>query len=199
MGKLFCIIGKFASGKDTVCNIIKNKMPHLTHFVGYSSMPSDTPEDASYRFVSQDEINKIKTQNKIICSRTKENGGDMWESVIVDDGTVDFSKGSYVSIRDPFEVQSLKDYYGSDKVVTIMLTVNDGIRMIRAISREMTKVTPNYKAVCEKFLDDEKDFDNIVPDYAFLNENVFECVDEIQKTIRKERKNNAVGREPPAK
>lgn len=140
MGKLYCIIGKLASGKSTVRDKVCEAMPHITPL----------PEHC----------------------------------------TANLSKGSYIAVARPNETKALKKLYGENNVIVIMITVNDGIRLMRAVSREMMQENPDYNGLCEKYLADEYDFKDVEYDYSFANENVFECVAHIRETIKVERKAN---------
>ena len=52
----------------------------------------------------------------------------------------------------------MRDYYGPEKVVPIYIEVDDGIRLLRAVQRELNEENPKYREVCRRFLGDDDDF-----------------------------------------
>ena len=43
-------------------------------------------------------------------------------------------------------------------MVPILIVVDDGIRLQRALNRERNQLTPRYQEMCRRFLADEEDF-----------------------------------------
>ena len=54
MGKIFCLIGKSASGKDTIASQIFSDCPHIKRMVSYTTRPIREKEEEGkeYHFVS---------------------------------------------------------------------------------------------------------------------------------------------------
>ena len=72
----------------------------------------------------------------------------------------------------------------SDKEVNvcpIYITVDDGIRLSRALNREQMQTHPNYEEMCRRFLADQEDFSEEKIQKAginrrFENDNLDVCV-----------------------
>lgn len=190
MGKIFCIIGKSASGKDVVCSTLLERKKNLTRLLSYTTrLPQkDEVDGVHYHFVSDRFIEEKEKEGKLIekSIRDTEDGPRIFATI--DDNQVDFSNGSYIAIKDPAGAQKLKEYYGADKVVIIYITVDDGIRLMRALTREMTQPYPKYADMCSHFLDDERDFANIKSDFVCENVDLFSCVNALEKIIKENRK-----------
>jgi guanylate kinase len=82
---------------------------------------------------------------------------------------------------DPFFV------YGSVSF-PIYVYVDDGVRLKRALNREMQQKEPKYAELCRRFLADEADFskENIEKNNInkmFENNDLEECIDEIKDYI----------------
>ena len=72
--KIVYIMGKSSSGKDTIFNIIKDKLKVNT-YVMYTTRPirEGEVEGKTYNYISDDEMQKYidgKKENKLIESRT---------------------------------------------------------------------------------------------------------------------------------
>ena len=107
----------------------------------------------------------------------------------VDDGRVKLDKHSYIMIGTLEAYQKVAEYYGEENVVPILIVVDDGIRLQRALNRERNQLTPRYQEMCRRFLADEEDYrkelleqQNITK--AFENENLEQCINEILDYMR---------------
>ena len=74
------------------------------------------------------------------------------------------------------------------KVLPIYLEVDDGIRLQRAINREMMQEFPKYEEMCRRFLADAEDFSEEKMKETgirmrFNNENLMECLDNIKEYL----------------
>ena len=71
MGKIFYILGKSSSGKDTIFQQIKNnRQLNLKTVVGYTTRPMRVGEKngVEYYFVSPQKLEEMKDKGKIIES-----------------------------------------------------------------------------------------------------------------------------------
>lgn len=190
MGKIFCIIGKMASGKDVVCSALLEQKKNLKKLVSYTtrSPHKDEVDGVHYYFVTDEYIAQKEKEGKLIEKTVQytENGLETYATI--DDEQVTFTNGSYIAIKDPNGAQKIKDYYGADKVVIVQIVVDDGIRLMRALTREMTQPYPQYTDMCNRYLDEERDFANIHCDFVCQNVDLFKCVDELKRIIKENRK-----------
>ena len=51
-----------------------------------------------------------------------------------------------------------KAFYGEEKVIPLMIELDDGIRLRRALDREMAQDQPKYDEMCRRYLADAADF-----------------------------------------
>ena len=102
MGKLFCLIGKSASGKDAIFRYLRdNKELGLKEIVPYTTRPMRKGEEngVGYYFVDQAAYEKMCQNGKVIESRTYETINGPWHYFTVDDGQIDIqSNEKYVII-----------------------------------------------------------------------------------------------------
>lgn len=159
MGKLFCIIGKSGSGKDTVFARILQKNKSLIPVVTYTTRPIRTNETdgKEYHFVDEPTMNSLESAGKVIERRTYHTVCGDWHYFTC---TIDLSDNQHhIMIGTADVADKLYQYYPSDDVVIIYLDLPDKERLLRCIDRESTQKTPNYSELCRRFLADEKDFD----------------------------------------
>lgn len=160
MGKVYCIMGKSASGKDSVYHNILESCPGLKEYVMYSTRPMrDGEKDGvTYHFVDDAVLKKAKEEGKLIESRTYDTVYGPWTYATVDDGQIDLEKASYLMPSTLESYLSLKKYFGAEKTVPVYVEVEDGERLLRAISREKKQDVPKYAEMCRRFLADCEDF-----------------------------------------
>ena len=192
MGKIFFILGKSCSGKDTIFNIIKeNKDLDLKTVVGYSTRPmrENEEEGREYFFVSRDRLEELQNDGKVIEVRHYNTVHGVWSYFTVDDGQIDLENADYLYIGTLESYEQMRDYYGQDVVVPIFVEVEQGERLKRAVLRELEQTEPKYEELCRRFLADEQDFreeeiKRLGIEKKYQNVNLEECVDEIIEDIK---------------
>lgn len=161
MGKIFCVIGKSATGKDTVYERLlqDNELP-VKRLIPYTTRPirEGETEGETYHFCTEEMVKSLEEQGKIIELRAYNTVYGVWKYFTVDDDQIDLEKHNYMLIGTIEMYVQIRDYYGEDKVLPIYIEVEDGERLIRAISREKTQSVPKYEEMCRRFLADQKDF-----------------------------------------
>ena len=98
-------------------------------------------------------------------------------------------------IGTPEAYLKMKDYFGEDKMLPVMIELDDGIRLERALNRERKQEHPQYEEMCRRFLMDSEDFSEEKVQAAgisrrFKNDDLENCLAEISEYI-----NNA-GKKP---
>lgn len=190
MGKLFVLLGKSASGKDAVYrNILSNKTLKLSKVVPYTTRPlrANETEGVQYFFRTEEDFNRLLSEKKIIEYRTYNTRRGIWRYFTADDGQIDLEKKSYMIIGTIEAFKSLRDYYGEDRVLPILIDTDDGIRLERALRRERKQQQPQYAEMCRRFLADSEDFSKEKIEEAgiskiFKNEAALEaCLKEVLK------------------
>ena len=161
MGKIFCIMGKSSTGKDTIFKILlQRKDINVNRIVSYTTRPQRSHEKPGeeYNFVSIEEKDKLVAEGKVIEIRKYDTVHGPWFYFTVDDGNVDLDNEDYLMIGTVESFVKIRDYYGEDKVLPIYIEVDDGIRLSRALERERSQEHPKYEEMCRRFLADQKDF-----------------------------------------
>lgn len=161
MGKLFCIMGKSASGKDTIFRrLTEDERLSLKKVVPYTTRPSRKGEEngRDYYFVSEDKYEKMCRERRIIERRTYQTVNGPWHYFTADDGQIDLSEGSYIIIGTLEAYVQICRYYGKENVIAIYIEVEDTVRLERAFLREKSQNQPNYAEMCRRFLADCEDF-----------------------------------------
>lgn len=195
MGKIFYILGKSSTGKDTIYkNILEDKELGLRDIILYTTRPIRDGEidGKSYHFVSEQEYEEIKKSGLIIEERSYDTMHGVWRYFTVKDSNIDLSNNNYVIIGVLKSFIDTRDYFGSDKVVPIYIEVEDGLRLQRALNREKKPENRRFKEMCRRYLADSEDFseDKIKDagiDKRFENVDLSSCINEVKEYIRKNR------------
>lgn len=191
MGKLVYLMGKSSSGKDTVYRELL-KMPEfkLKKVVLYTTRPIREGEEdgVQYNFVDDETFYRLSKEGKVIEDRVYHTYHGLWRYFTVDDGHIDLEHHNYLIIGTLESYAKTADYYGRRKVLPIYLEVDDGIRLQRAINREMMQEFPKYEEMCRRFLADAEDFSEEKMKETgirmrFNNENLMECLDNIKEYL----------------
>ncbi|WP_419725908.1 guanylate kinase [Terrisporobacter petrolearius] len=193
MGKIFCLMGKSSSGKDTIFKGINDdKDLDLKPIISYTTRPKRINETngVEYFFINTDELNKFEKENKVIEKRVYHTIHGDWFYGTINDGQIDLNKNNYLLITTLEAYKSLRDYFGEDKVYPFYIDIEDGIRLERALERERKQDKPNYDELCRRFLADNKDFSaenlsSLGINKFYINENLENCINDIKKDILK--------------
>ena len=196
MGKIFFILGKSSSGKDTIFQKIKeNNELGLKTVVGYTTRPmrENEVDGEEYFFVDRDRLEELKNEDKVIESRDYNTVHGIWSYFTVDDGQIDLDQDNYLYIGTLESYEQVRNFYGEDKVITIYIEVEQGERLRRAVLREIEQSEPKYEELCRRFLADEQDFreeeiNRLGIKKKYMNEDLDTCVDEIVKDIMAKKK-----------
>lgn len=191
MGKIFCLMGKSGSGKDTVFkHLMEDRTLNLKPFVGYTTRPKriNETEGIEYHFINEALLEEYKSLGKIIEQRVYDTVYGKWHYCTVDDGQIKLEEDNYLLIVTLEAFKSLKTYFGQDAVIPLYITLDDGIRLERALKRERQQDNPNYDELCRRFLADQIDFSQEVLDACgikkyYINEVLDTCVREIRNYI----------------
>ena len=193
MSKLFCIMGKSASGKDTIFRHLQEDGEFsFQTVVPYTTRPIRTGEvdGEDYFFTDEAGLEKIRQEGKLIELRTYQTAHGPWNYFTVDDGQFDLAQSSYLMIGTLESYRSLRAYFGGTRLVPIFIDLDDGLRLQRALDRERAQEAPKYKEMCRRYLADLEDFTEekiaeAAIDIRFYNNDLMECIDQIKAYIRK--------------
>lgn len=192
MSKIFFVLGKSCSGKDTVFSRLReDKSLALKTVVGYTTRPMREGEEdgVEYFFVKESKLEELKQSGKVIECRDYNTIHGVWSYFTVDDGQIDLNKGDYLYIGTLESYEKMVKYYGDKSVVPIYIEVETGERLSRAVNRERGQSKPKYAELCRRFLADEEDFKEENIKKAGITkryENVVleDCIEEIVESIK---------------
>lgn len=187
MGKLFYLMGKSSSGKDTLYKMLmENKELKLNRIVPYTTRPvrAGEEEGKEYHFTNEEGLRNLMAANRVVESRCYNTVHGDWYYFTVNDDSIDFDNNNYAMIGTLESYQKVRDYYGSDKVVDIYIDLDDGVRLERALKREREQSEPKYKEMCRRFLADAEDFseDKLMAagiQKHYINDDLDRCYREI--------------------
>lgn len=190
MSKIFYLMGKSASGKDTIYKEIKEKLPELKTIVIYTTRPirEGEREGVEYHFVDEAKLQEFQEAGKVIELRAYNTVHGIWKYFTVDDGQFD-ADDNYLAIGTLESYKGMREHLGEEKLVPIYVEVDDGLRLERALARERKQKEPKYEELCRRFLADAADFSEeklceAGIHYRFINEDKEKCVNEIVLGIR---------------
>ena len=192
MGKIFVLIGKSASGKDTAyMRLMEDASLHLHPYVIHTTRPMREGETdgVEYHFSNEQELENYRKEGKIIEERVYHTVYGDWYYFTVADENTDLQKHDYLYIGTLESYLQMRDYFGADTVVPLYLEVEDGLRLERALGRERQREHPGYEEMCRRFLGDAEDFseDKIRAagiERRFDNTDADSCLAALKEAIR---------------
>ena len=192
MGRLFILMGKSASGKDTLYQmLLADQTLQLKQVVPYTTRPirSGETQGREYHFVEETELMKFQQENKVIEHRAYKTIHGLWHYFTADDGQINLSGNQHYLMIDTLAGYiQLVQYFGVAQVVPLYIEVEDGLRLFRALERERTQKEPKYAELCRRFLADSEDFseENLAAagiKKHFINAELTQCFQELANVI----------------
>lgn len=187
MGRIYYIMGKSATGKDTVYKELLKARPDFKTVVPYTTRPIRDGEmdGVEYYFSTQKQLEEMRSSGKVIELRTYQTVMGPWSYFTVDDGQFDLEGGSsYLMIGTLESYEKMVEYFGRAALVPLYIEVSDGRRLLRSLEREEHQKNPNYRELCRRYLADEADFSEenlsrLQIDKRFQNQELEQCLLEI--------------------
>ena len=186
MGKVYQIMGRSSCGKDTIYKtLLERGNVKLNKVIIYTTRPmrEKEQEGVQYFFYNEEQYEELKSAGKIIEERTYHTVYGPWHYFTVDDGQIDLSKGDYLIIGTIEMFVSIRDYFGAENVIPLMITVDDGVILQRALNRELKRDNPGYDEMCRRYLADKADYSDMNLAKAGVN-NFFNNDGELEECIK---------------
>lgn len=188
-------MGKSATGKDTIFKLLTESVNvKLKTIVPYTTRPirDGEVEGREYFYVDENRLEAFQREGKIIELRAYDTIHGVWKYFTVDDKQIELDCNDYLIIGTLESYQKTSTYFGKEKVVPILITVDDGVRLQRALDRERVQANPKYEELCRRFLADAKDFSIAKMRDAgitktFENRDLKQCLNEIEQFILSEK------------
>lgn len=191
MGKIYYMMGKSSSGKDTLYREIIKRFPELGKVIPYTTRPVRQGEQSGvqYYFVDEDALERLEAEGRVIELRSYDTVHGVWKYFTVDDGQIDLRCRNYLMIGTLESYEKMRTYYGAEHLVPVYIEVDDGERLARALKRERSQTEPRYREMCRRFLADEEDFceENLARlgiNKRYENTDMETCLKEIAEEIR---------------
>ena len=182
INKIIVVCGFSASGKDSICKYISNKLNYKT-IISHTSRPMrpNESEGNPYYFISKQQFEEMITNDKFIEYRTYNtllnNNPDTWYYG-VHKNSIDLAKHNYIVVLDIWGLQQFKKFY-KDNIVLFFINVDEPTRRQRCISRNDFNTTEWDR----RYEDDKEVFTpkviNKEADYVIENYDFDKCVNEI--------------------
>lgn len=159
MSRIFCIVGKSCSGKDTLYqHLLAQGRSGLVPVVPCTTRPrrSGEVDGQTYRFVDEEQLAAYEQAGQVIEKRQYHTTKGIWTYFTL---KFQLEPGKdYILINTLDGAQGLIRAYGTEIVQLIYLYVDDRTRLMRYIDRESQQAAPDYAEVCRRYLADEQDF-----------------------------------------
>lgn len=187
MGSIICLMGKSSTGKDTIYKRLLEDNPYsLKRIVPYTTRPIRIGEEEGVEYHFTDETGYLALQagGKIIESRAYHTYHGIWRYFTVDDGQIT-EEDHYLIIGTLEAYAQMKRYFGREKMIPLLIELDDGVRLQRALDRERSQQNPRYEEMCRRFLADSEDFAEgkireAGIDRRFVNDDLDRCLEEIK-------------------
>ncbi|EFE92320.1 hypothetical protein GCWU000341_00839 [Oribacterium sp. oral taxon 078 str. F0262] len=158
---IYYLMGKSASGKDTICRALRKARPDWKLLIPYTTRPmrSGEREGAEYHFVSERELQRLRDAGKILEERSYETEFGIWRYASVDDGRIGRAGGGdYLLIGTLESYRKLRGRFGEGQLFPLYLELPEELRLERARRREEEQEKPSWAEFWRRFSLDEQDF-----------------------------------------
>ncbi len=191
MSKIYYMMGKSSSGKDSIFKEVKKRMPGLKDIVLYTTRPirEGETDGVEYHFVNEEKLRELEQKRCVIELRAYHTKCGIWKYFTADDGQIELDRYDYLVIGTLESYEAMRRYYGQEKLIPVYVEVEDGVRLERALMRERQQAEPKYAEMCRRFLADSEDFSEENLNRAgierrFENVDFEKCVEEICAYLR---------------
>lgn len=186
---IIVLLGKMATGKDTVINIIRNKITNMPTLISHTTRPKRRGEinGKDYYFVDNKTFESMIERGEFIEFRSyRPANGDLWYYGLTKKEISDNALS--IVILDPIGYEALTSYFGNENVIGILLEANEETIYNRAVSRNGDSI----EEINRRIEDDNIRFDKFkkkhLECHRVFNNNdrdINDVVDEIMKIIYK--------------
>lgn len=192
MGKIICLMGKSSSGKDSIYKKLLSQQGFLLQtIVPYTTRPirAGEQEGVEYHFTDEAGFQRLLAKGSVVEDRAYDTCCGLWRYFTVVDESIDLTSQSYLIIGTPEAYNRLCAFYGKEHVLPVMIELDDGVRLQRALDREKAQDHPKYAEMCRRYLADAQDFSeeklaDAGIERTFYNDSLEGCVEEIVEYLR---------------
>ena len=122
MGRIYYLLGKSATGKDTLYKEILKRRPKLRTVTMYTTRPirEGETDGVEYFFTDREELERQLASGKVIESRTYQTIAGSWTYYTVDDGQFDVADDeSCLMIGTLESYEKMCTYFEAGKMVPV--------------------------------------------------------------------------------
>lgn len=192
MGRIFYLMGKSSSGKDSFYKrLINDEKLGLKRIVMYTTRPirAGEKDGEEYFFVDEEKLRALEAAGKVVERRSYDTIHGIWHYFTVCDERIDLAHENYVVIGTLESFVASKAYFGEEVLMPVYIEVDDGVRLQRALDRERMQDHPKYREMCRRYLADCEDFSEEKIKAAgiqkrFINDDFGRCLEEIQNYLQ---------------
>lgn len=190
--KIFCLVGKSCSGKDTIFKKIIETRKDIIPLITYTTRPKRVYEKNAkeYYFVTKEHFYKMYNNNKVIEHRIYHTEHGDWIYFMVEDGQVKVNTNKkYIVINTLEGAKRLQEIYGVNNVQVIYLYLKDESRIMRTLGREING-NNDYVEMCRRFVTDSNDYsvekfkEYDLREVVIENEDLNKCIKEVLTIVK---------------
>lgn len=163
MGKIFYILGKSGTGKDTIkrnlMDLINNNYADFKEIIQCTTRPKryGETEGIEYYFVNEEQMHSDNKKDVILEMREYDTTQGKWY-YYTRKTDIDISEYNYIGIGTIESFKNICLAFGKENVVPIYIYTSENQRLKWMIKRESMNIVPSYKEVCRRYIKDEEDF-----------------------------------------
>ena len=185
-------MGPSNSGKDTIIRtLVKENKFAFKEMIMSTTRPKRTHEveGREYYFKTVEEMLDLEKQGKIIEKRKYDTVYGPWY-YFTTSTTIDLGNNNYIGSNTLKGLDQFVKFYGMENIISLLIKVDDGIRLQRALDREKMEKNPKYQELCRRFLADSIDFSeeniNKRPITSIINNNssLDNTMEEVEKVLK---------------
>ena len=186
------VSGFSGSGKGTIMKELMKKYADSYALSISATTRNPRPGETNgveYFFTDEAGFQALKAQGKVIEDRAYDTVYGIWRYFTVDDGQIDLSEQNYLMIGTLEAYEKMTAYFGTEAILPVYIELDDGVRLQRALDRELRQEKPKYEEMCRRFLADSADFSEEKLAAAgirdrFENTDLTKCLKDITKYLK---------------
>lgn len=185
--KLFLLVGKSASGKDTLMNMLLSDFKEMKPLVSHTTRPMRTGEKdgETYHFVDDITFEEMLNNDEFLetTSYTIESENKIYRYGLSKKEVMDTPYA--MTIVNPYGLNNLlANKFIKDNIVSILITRNDKDRILAYMNRDENV---NIKEMIDRYKRDEEDFEDVITDYIIENDDaICDSYIKLYKLIKEE-------------
>lgn len=183
MGKIVLLMGESSTGKDTLKSAILKRSEFSEY--GFKNIVLHTTRPIR----TDEKMKQLDSEGKIIEKRSYNTVHGIWNYFTCSDAINLYNNYLTVNTLEAYD-QFLK-YFGDEYLIPILIKIDSGLRLQRALDRERSQANPKYAEMCRRFLADSEDFslENIrkrnITDFCDNNGDINEAIENVGKILTK--------------